>query len=113
MGESLYVNFVFEDWTLLQLRYELFLLVHAFKHDIDDEENPGVHESNLGYYFTKYYSKTLTPKHYQKESLKELVEFVKDTVSLNADSSVLNTGIETDVDSRDIFVKLTEEGRRE
>ena len=29
-GEPLYANFVFEDWALLSIRYELWLLVHAW-----------------------------------------------------------------------------------
>jgi len=112
-GEPLFVEFIFEDWALFTLRYELFLLCHAFKHDIDDAENPGIHESNLAYYFTKYFNKQFLPKHYGKESVKELMDFVKDTVKIDAENSVLSTDLETDVDTIDIFVKLTEECRRE
>merc|ERR1740121_3143546 len=37
-GEPLFANFVYEDWTLLSLRFELHLLAHAFKHDLADPE---------------------------------------------------------------------------
>jgi len=112
-GEPLFVDFVFEDWALFTLRYELFLLTHAFKHDVDDDQNPGIHETNLAYYYTKYFNKQFLPKHFGKESVKELMDFVKDSVKLDADNSVLATDLDTDVDTIDIFVKLTEECRRE
>lgn len=112
-GEPLFVKFTFEDWALLTLRYELFLLHAAFKHDADDEERIGVHETNLVFYYNKYYHKQLTPKFYGKETNKDLVDFVKDTVTFDKDNNVLKSNLEPDVDSLDIFVKLTEESRRE
>lgn len=112
-GEPLFVDFTFEDWTLLSLRYELFLLVQAFMHDVDDEERKGVHETNLAFYYNKYYHKQLTPKHYGKDTNQALIDMVKDTASIDKDSSVLNSNLESDVSGLDIFVKLTEEARRE
>lgn len=112
-GVPLFVHFSFEDWALLTLRYELFLLIHAFKHDADDAERVGIHETNLVYYYNKYYHKQLTPKFYGKDTNKELVEFVKDSVIFDKDKHVLASALEADTDSLDIFVKLTEESRRE
>jgi len=112
-GEPLYVEFGFEDWALLSLRYEFFLLVQAYKNDVDDEERVGIHESNLVYYYNKYYAKQLTPKYYGKDSNQDLIEMVKDTVAMDKEHNVLISNLESDVDCLDIFVKLTEESRRE
>lgn len=114
-GEPLYVNFEFEDWAMLTLRFELFFLVQAFKKDVDDEDRPGVHESNLSFYYQKYFSKQLQAKWYGKESIQQVVELVKDAATIAEANKVLQTSLETGdlVDTFDIFVKLTEEGRRE
>jgi len=112
-GEPLFIDFSFEDWSLLSLRYEMFLLVQAFMHDADDEERKGIHETNLVFYYNKYYHKQLTPKFYGKETSQDLIDMVKDAVSIDKDSAILGSNLEPDVDSLDIFVKLTEEGRRE
>merc|ERR1712070_353033 len=112
-GEPLYVEFGFEDWALLSLRYEFFLLVQAYKQDVDDEDRVGIHESNLVFYYNKYYAKQLTPKYYGKESNQDLIEMVKDTVAMDKEHNVLISNLESDVDCLDIFVKLTEESRRE
>ena len=34
------LRFVYEDWTLLSTRYELHLLLHSFKADLDDPDRP-------------------------------------------------------------------------
>merc|ERR1712151_1286386 len=98
---------------LLSLRYELFLLVQAYRKDVDDEERIGIHETNLAYYFNKYYHKNLNPKDYGKEANQGLVDFVKDAVTLDKETNVLKSDMEPEQDSLDIFVKLTEESRRE
>merc|ERR1711972_1266610 len=36
-GQPLFSEFVYEDWTLLSLRYEIHLLLQAFKKDLNDE----------------------------------------------------------------------------
>merc|ERR1712039_1152625 len=57
-GQPLFANFVYEDWTLLSLRYELHLLVHAFRHDVNDTDRQSFHESHLAYYYEKYFGKS-------------------------------------------------------
>merc|ERR1719401_65658 len=111
-GEPLFKDFAFEDWALLQLRYELFLLVHAFKKDVDDEDYLGVSEAHLGFYYNKYYRKHLTYKTYGVESSAELLKLVKDAAAMENDvlTTPLTISAEDDVAH---FVKLTEEGRRE
>jgi len=111
--EPLFGNFEHEDWSLLGLRYEMHLLVHAFKHDTDDPERPGMHESHVIFYFQRYFVKGLSPKFYGHESMKEAFVLVKDTVGIDAKTGVIESQLAEDVDTLDIFVKLTEENRRE
>merc|ERR1712224_705168 len=42
-GEPLFSKFEMEDWALLNLRFEVHLLIHAFTHDVNDEDRPGIH----------------------------------------------------------------------
>merc|ERR1719343_157906 len=81
-GEPLFKDFAFEDWAMLQLRYELFLLQAAFKKDANDDERPGVTEQHFLFYFNRYYKKTLTPKHFGAETLDAVIKMVKDCVEL-------------------------------
>merc|ERR1719221_2056936 len=112
-GRPLFESFTWEDWALLSLRYELYLLVHAFRKDVDDPERPGIHEDHLSFYYQKYYHKQLNPKHYGKESNAEVVDLVKDTVVIDKAPPVLKSELSDDTDAVDIFVKLTEDNRRE
>merc|ERR1712061_129511 len=81
-GEPLFKEFAFEDWALLQLRYELFLLQAAFRKDVNDPDRPGIHESHFGFYYNKYFRKHLNPKFFGVEGHVELIKLVKDTVML-------------------------------
>ena len=73
-----YANFGFDEWVLLQLRFELVLLIEGFKHDVDDPERPGVHEQHLAFYFSKYHKKQLVLEHFGVNSNQELLDLVKD-----------------------------------
>merc|ERR1712226_122324 len=98
----------------MSLRLELHLLVKAFTRDVDDPERPGIHESHLPFYYTKYYKKALNTKFFGMNNTTELVEMIKDTASISEDDKILNTVLTEDVEkSFNIFVKLTEECRRE
>lgn len=112
-GLPLFAKFAMEDWALLQLRYELYLLQKAFTHDVNDPERIGIHDDHLAFYYTKYYRKSLNPKAFGVETNTQLTELVKDTAAMTSDTKVLKTQLAEDVDTVDIFVKLTEEQRRE
>merc|ERR1711871_511999 len=56
-GKPLFFNFLYEDWMLLSLRYELHLLMHAFRRDIDDPDRPGFGKDNLDFYYNKYFKR--------------------------------------------------------
>jgi hypothetical protein len=111
-GKPLYANFVYEDWVLLSLRFELHLLIHAFKRDLDDPDRPGFAEGHLAFYFNKYYKKQFALSHYKMTELKELVELIKENVTINAETGFLEAVLCDDV-PLDRFMRLTEDNRRE
>jgi len=110
-GEPLFKEFEFEDWALLQLRYELFLLQAAFKKDVNDPDRPGVHESHFGFYYNKYFRKYPNPKVYGVEGHMELIKLAKDTVAF--EEEILAPKATCEPDDFAMFVKLAEENRRE
>lgn len=112
-GEPLYANFGPEDWALLQLRYELHLLQDAFKKDVDDVDRVTIPEIHLAFYYNRYFKKTLSPTMFGLKTNSELVDLIKDTVTLSSEPQVLTSQLSEDVDTADIFVKYTEEARRE
>jgi len=114
-GEPLYANFGPEDWALLQLRCELYLLQDSFRKDADDPDRLGIPEGHLNYYYGKYFRKTLQPQAFHLKSNSELIAIVKDTVTVSGSPPVLINQLSADVevDTADIFLKFTEEARRE
>jgi len=56
-GRPLYVSFQNEDWALLQAKYELHLLCHAFMEDVEDEAFIGIPEDHVEQYYYKYFKK--------------------------------------------------------
>lgn len=111
-GEPLFANFTYEDWTLLVTRFELALLARSFKKDLDDPDRPGFTLKDLGFYFNKYYKKQWNFSQFGVKEFDELVELLKDSVSTNADSGHLKADAE-DGCPIEMFVKLTEDNRRE
>lgn len=111
-GEPLFSRFTFEDWALLSLRVELHLMVHSFKKDVDDPERPGIHVENLFFYYNKYWRKAFNAKIYGVDTNQDVLDFVKDTVSLTP-KSVLEAHLDQELDNFDLFLKLAEEARRE
>jgi len=112
-GEPLFANFTWEDWALLTLRFELYLLVHSFRRDVSDPERVGIHVDHLLFYYNKYFRKTFNTKYYGVETYEALVDFIRDTICINAKNSVLEAHISDELDSFDLFLKLAEESRRE
>eukprot|EP00928_Gymnodinium_smaydae_P055668 TRINITY_DN39162_c0_g1_i1.p1 TRINITY_DN39162_c0_g1~~TRINITY_DN39162_c0_g1_i1.p1 ORF type:complete len:990 (-),score=307.99 TRINITY_DN39162_c0_g1_i1:357-3173(-) len=111
-GKPLYANFEYEDWKLLQLRYELHLLVHAFAHDLDDPERPSFHEMHFNFYYQKYYNKTLSVEMYGCKQLADVVALVKECAVINKTTSFLEALLPEE-EPLDKFVRLTEEHRRD
>lgn len=110
-GKPLFEKFAMEDWVMLTLRYEFLLLSQAYKRDVNDDDRPGMHESHLAFYYTRYYMKQLNPRMYGKETVKEVVDLAKDTVKLD-DTDLLASSFSDPEPPMDLLVKLTEEARR-
>jgi len=110
-GSPLFKAFGFEDWAMLGLRFELHLLSRAFTKDADDPDRKGVHLDHLGFYYQKYFKKTLNLKFYGLETNTELVNLVEDTIKLKG--SVIESRLPESLESLGIFVKITEESRRD
>merc|ERR1719265_370104 len=109
-GVPLSRDFQFEDWSLMAMRFELHILVHAFKKDCNDEERKGIALDHLGFYYNRYFRKTLLYKSYGVNTAQELVELVGDTVHVK--DGVLCSMLPETMESFAIFLKLTEEARR-
>jgi len=115
-GDALFAKFTFEDWALMCLRFELHTLARAFEKDVDDPDRPGMQIDHvLGYYFT-YYKKQLNIKFYGVSSIQDIADMIKDTVTIKdaGDCTILDSQLSTSEDTpASMFVKLTEEARRE
>eukprot|EP00401_Gymnodinium_catenatum_P072216 CAMPEP_0117480056 /NCGR_PEP_ID=MMETSP0784-20121206/12198_1 /TAXON_ID=39447 /ORGANISM="" /LENGTH=1129 /DNA_ID=CAMNT_0005274491 /DNA_START=36 /DNA_END=3423 /DNA_ORIENTATION=- len=111
-GKPLYGNFAYEDWMLLGLAYELHLLVHSFRRDLNDPDRPSFHESHLGFYYNKYYRKSLTLDSYGCSNLVDLVALIKDSIAINEKTAFIDTLLSAD-EPTEKFVRFTEERRRE
>jgi len=111
-GEGLYGKFAYEDWTLLSLRFEVHLLLQAFRKDLDDPERPTFHESHFGFYYTKYFHKQFNLKAFGVETLADLLCLIKDTALVEGDNDMLKSELGEDTPSTN-FVKLAEEHRRD
>jgi len=110
-GEPLFSNFAFEDWALLSLRFELHLVVHAFRRDCKDPDRTGFPPEHLPYYYNKYFKRSLSPKNYGATTIDELIELVKDTLVVC--DKTLESQITDDLETNEVFMKLTEEERRD
>jgi len=110
-GVPLFKDFGFEDWALLQLRYELFLLQAAYKKDVDDSDRPGITDAHLGFYYNRYYRKNFSPKSYGVDTNQDLAKLVKDSIAWEAD--VLTSPLTCEPTDTSFFVKATETHRRE
>jgi len=110
-GAPLYESFGFEDWALVQLRFELYILLVAFKTDADDSDRVGIPLDHLTFYYTQYFHRQLQPKVYGLSDINEIIAMIPDTVA--SKDGVLVSQLEEDMEGTDIFVKLAEEHRRE
>merc|ERR1712227_939075 len=104
-GMPLFKDFEVEDWALASLRFELHLLTHAFRKDVDDPERTGIYLEHLWFYYHKYFKKTLNPKFYGKEDFKELMTLVKDTIFFKR-PLVIESKHWEDVECLGVFIKL-------
>jgi len=111
-GKPLFYDFVYEDWTLLNLRFEFHLLLHAFRHDLDDEDRPSFPVKDLCYYYEKYYGKSFNIKQYGLETHADMLALIKDSIAEDSESGLLTAPLPDDTPF-DKFVLYTEDHRQE
>ncbi|CAJ1363719.1 unnamed protein product [Effrenium voratum] len=109
-GQPLFANFAYEDWTLLSTRYELHVLLHSFKKDLDDPDRPSFSEKHLGFYYQKYFKKSWNFSLFGLEKFEDFLDIIRDTLSV--ENGFLKAEKPEDTPLED-FVKFTEEHRRE
>lgn len=112
-GQPIFSAFALEDWTMLGLRFETHLLAHAFRRDVNDPDRAGIHAEHFAFYYNKYYKKTLTTKMYGVDTIKELLDYIKDTVIISGKNQVVQPLLPDDMESLGVFAMLTEEARRD
>ena len=110
-GEPLFGQFLYEDWVLLSTRYELHMLAHSFKKDLNDPDRPSFHLKHLGFYYQRYYRRAWNFQQFGMKEFEDLVELLKDSVSVDANGHLKADDPEDTPLER--FVKLTEDNRRE
>lgn len=110
-GEPLYSEFGYEDWALLSARYELHLLIHAFKKDLNDADRPSFNVTHMPYYYEKYFNKAFSVAFFGKETFEEFVALIKEAVQLNEKGFFV--ALLPEDTSVQAFVKFTEEHRRD
>jgi len=110
-GLPLYVQFGPEDWALMQLRWELHTLATSYKKDVNDEDRTEIPYEHLAFYYGRYFKKGLNPKDYDKENWADLCTMVADTAKV--EDGKLSIVVSEDTEADAVFVKLTEEKRRE
>mmetsp|Transcript_45538 Transcript_45538/g.105569 ORF Transcript_45538/g.105569 Transcript_45538/m.105569 type:complete len:925 (+) Transcript_45538:75-2849(+) len=112
-GDPLFRCFLFEDWTMMSLRFELHLLLHSFQRDVNDPEYQGIYADHLAFYYNKYYKKVLNMKLFGVDTLAELLALVQDTVMIPRGSKVIVPLLPEEIENLGLFVMLTEQARRE
>jgi len=116
-GEPLYSAFQYEDWTLLSLRFELYLIAHSFQKDANDPDLVSMPGEHLSFYYQKYYRKSLNPKTFGCNTFEETLKLVRDTVVTSQSGhkglKVLEAQVPEDLECNNVFLLLTEWERRE
>lgn len=111
-GQPLFSDFEFEDWVLLGARFEVHVLLHAFKKDVNDSDRSGFTEKDFAFYFSRYFKKALILKSFGLDTMVGFVDLIKDAVSMEEKTSFFRPVLDDDTPIT-TFVKLAELHRRE
>ena len=110
-GEPLFSKFAWEDWQMLELRVQLHLLVHGYKHAMNDPQRVTFHERHTESYYDTFYRKPLAIRQFGVNSLQELLNMIKDTMEILSSKSMLDPQLSDDTPFEN-FLRLTEDARR-
>eukprot|EP00930_Biecheleria_cincta_P057166 TRINITY_DN43139_c0_g1_i1.p1 TRINITY_DN43139_c0_g1~~TRINITY_DN43139_c0_g1_i1.p1 ORF type:complete len:625 (-),score=101.72 TRINITY_DN43139_c0_g1_i1:283-2157(-) len=112
-GVPLYIFFKKEDWVLLEIKYQLHLIVHAFAlRPREPDEYPGIPLSLLQPSFKQIFRKPLEPERFGLHGLDKLISLASDTVSISSDHGALQP-LQMENVPIAWFVKSTEDRRRQ
>jgi len=95
----------------MNLRFEYCWLVLSFKADCKDDDRTGIPKDHLAFYYQKYFGKSMNFKTYGVKDNEELFALIKDAVTTK--DGIVVSQLSDDLDNLDIFLKLSEEARRE
>merc|ERR1711957_638696 len=111
-GIPVYAKFQHEDWVLLNWKYELHLLAHGFKHDVEDPERPGLPEDHIAHYYKLYLGQQYNSQALGQKNLEGVVELLEGVVKLSGDSQkILEPVLGEDLELSRLVI-MTEEERR-
>eukprot|EP00929_Paragymnodinium_shiwhaense_P089618 TRINITY_DN4977_c0_g1_i13.p1 TRINITY_DN4977_c0_g1~~TRINITY_DN4977_c0_g1_i13.p1 ORF type:complete len:843 (+),score=339.05 TRINITY_DN4977_c0_g1_i13:81-2609(+) len=108
----LFATFEYEDWQLLSARYELSLLLHSFKKDLNDPDRPSFPADHLSHYYNIYYRKQQPIN--EACGYKEVgafVNLIKENITVSA-TGILEVQMPEDTPPS-TFLKLVEDHRRD
>lgn len=111
-GEPLFTSFAAEDWALLSIMFELHLLLHAFKKDLNDPERPSFPEAHLGFYYERYFKKQFSPASFGFKETNDFLQILKGVVTVDGANNFLGAELSEDTPAAN-FVKLAEDHRRD
>eukprot|EP00929_Paragymnodinium_shiwhaense_P033802 TRINITY_DN18499_c0_g1_i1.p1 TRINITY_DN18499_c0_g1~~TRINITY_DN18499_c0_g1_i1.p1 ORF type:complete len:905 (-),score=228.58 TRINITY_DN18499_c0_g1_i1:186-2900(-) len=110
-GMPLFKDFDVEDWALLSLRFELHILVHAFRKDVEDTDRQSIHVEHLPFYYQKYFRKELRPQYWGQDTVNEVLKLVEDVIFFKS-KNIIESALPEEMESWGVFVRVTEEARR-
>jgi len=104
-------HFTDEDWMLANARVELHDIVHAFKIDVNDPEQPSFPPSLATHYYQTYLkSKSLNPTAFACDDVQTLVkEHLADTLDVDESTGLLKALHDKDVDYEKIWALVDAE----
>lgn len=109
-GMPLYVKFASEDWTLCSLRFDVHIMLTAFKKEVEAAKRPGIHKSLFDRYYKLFINKDFYPENFGCKDMETFFEAMKDTFSVDEDG-LLCPELDEEI-AFGTFVRLTEQARR-
>merc|ERR1712050_212163 len=81
--------------------------------DVNDPDRPGMILEHVPFYYNRYFKKSLMPKFYGCDTMKQVLSFARDTVMATGQHQIVEPLLPEELEYMNIFVMLAEEGRRE
>lgn len=92
--------------------FELHLLVHAFRKDLDDPDRPSFPAQHLQHYYSKYFSRSFSPSVFSFDKMADFLEIIRMVITENEETTLIVTELAEDTPP-ETFMKLAEDHRRD